>query len=292
MTIVVTGATGAFGGLAIQALLRRGISPDQIVATGRDTARLDGLRRHGIAVRQADYDDPASLREVLEGADRLLFVSSGSEPGPHRVQQHQAVVDEAGRAGVGLIVYTSAPKADTSDMILAADHAATERALTESAIPAVFLRNGWYIENYLRALPITLEHGLAGATGDGLISGAARADFAEAAAAVVAGDDHAKQVYELGGQAFTLPVLAAEISRLSGREVSYTNLSPQEYAAMLTGVGIPEVFADILADSDRAAAKGALYIEGNDLEDLLGHPVTPLAEVIRAALAQAAQPGY
>lgn len=289
MTIAVTGATGGFGGHAIEALLRRGIRPGQIVATGRDSAKLDALRRLGVTVRQADYDDPASLRTALNGADRLLFVSA-SEPGPHRVQQHQAVVDAAAQAGVSLVVYTSAPKADTSDMILAADHAATERVLAATGIPAVFLRNGWYIENYLSALPAILEHGLAGAAGGGLISGAARADLAEAAAAVVTADGHEKQVYELGGQAFTLPVLAAEISRLSGREVQYTNLSPHDYATLLTSNGLPPVFAGILADSDRAAADGALYVEGNDLENLLGRQATPLTDVIRAALQAVQQP--
>jgi NAD(P)H dehydrogenase (quinone) len=288
MTIVVTGATGPFGGQAIRALLRRGTRPDQIVATGRDTAKLDAFRRDGIAVRRADYDDPASLRAALEGAARLLFVS-GSEPGPHRVQQHQAVIDEAKRAGVSLVVYTSAPKADTSDMILAEDHAATERALAASGIPHVLLRNGGYIENYLLALPAVLEHGLARAAGDGLISGAARADLAEAAAAVVSGDGHENRVYELGGQAFTLPVLAAELSRLSGREVRYTDLSPEDYAALLTSTGMPAAFAAILADIDRAAAKGAFYVEGNDLERLLGRPVAPLADVLRAALTTVSQ---
>jgi NAD(P)H dehydrogenase (quinone) len=290
MTIVVTGATGAFGGHAIKELLRRGTGRDQIVATGRDAAKLDALRRDGITVREADYDDPAALCAALDGASRLLFVSSGSEPGPHRVQQHQTVIDAAVAAGVSLVVYTSAPKADTSDMILAADHAATERALAASGLPHVVLRNGWYIENYLRSVPAVLEHGLVGAVGDGLVSAAARADYAAAAAAVVTAGGHEKRVYELGGTAFTLPVLAAEISRLSGREVPYTNLSPDDYAAALTGAGLPAAFAAILADSDRAAAQGALYVEGNDLENLLGRPVTPLADVLRAALAEVSQP--
>jgi NAD(P)H dehydrogenase (quinone) len=289
MTIAVTGATGALGGHAIKALLSRGTRPDQIVAVGRDAAKLDGLRQQGVTVRPADYNDPASLRAALGGVDRLLFVSS-SEPGPGRKQQHQAVIDAAVQAGVGLVAYTSIPKADTSDLILAGDHAATERALLASGLPCVFLRNGWYIENYLSSLPATLEHGLIGAAGDGLISAAARADFAEAAAAAVAADGHDKQVYELGGQSFTLTVLAAEIARLSGRDVSYTNLSPEDYAAALTSAGLPEAFAAILADSDRGAAKGALYVEGNDLENLLGRPVTPLADVLRAALTQVARP--
>ncbi|MBV9796348.1 MAG: SDR family oxidoreductase [Actinobacteria bacterium] len=291
MTIAVTGATGPFGRHAIDSLLERGVPAGQIVALGRDQAKLDDLGRLGVTTRRADYNDPASLRAALAGADRLLFVS-GSEVG-QRVPQHQAVVDAARETGVGLVVYTSAPKADSSDMKLAEEHLATERALIASGVPYVFLRNGWYIENYTAQLPVFLEHGLFGAAGDGLISVATRADLAEAAAAVLVseGDDHHHRVYELGGQSFTLPVLAAEIARVSGRPVRYTDLSPDAYAKVLTDAGLPDPAPAILADSDRAASHGALYVEGNDLEKLLGRPVTPWAEVLRTALAELSQLG-
>jgi NAD(P)H dehydrogenase (quinone) len=283
MTIAVTGATGPFGRLAIESLLERGVPAGQIVAIGRDQAKLDDLTQLGVTSQRADYGDPASLRTALAGVDRLLFVS-GSEVG-QRVGQHQAVVDAARAAGVGLVVYTSAPKADTSDMVLAEEHLATERALIDSGVPYVFLRNGWYVENYTAQLPVILEHGLIGAAGDGLISGAARRDLAEAAAAVLTGEDHQNRVYELGGQSFTLAVLAAEIARQSGRDVRYSDLGADAYAKALEEAGLPAPVAAILADSDRAARDGALYVGGNDLEKLLGRPVTPWPEVVRAALA-------
>jgi NAD(P)H dehydrogenase (quinone) len=286
MSIVVTGATGSFGRLAIEALLRRGIPATEIIAVGRNSDRLAELAELGVTVRRADYDDPASLRAAFAGASRLLFVS-GSEVG-QRIGQHEAVVRAAQDAGVELVAYTSAPKAETSDMVLAEEHRATEHALIESGLPYVFLRNGWYIENYTARLPVILEHGLIGAAGDGLISMAARAELAEAAAVVVAGQGHENQVYELGGDSHTLAELAAEISRASGRAVSYTDLSEEAYIEALTGAGLPGPIAAVLADSDRAAAKGALHVEGDDLARLLGRPVTPLAEVIRSALPQPA----
>ena len=282
MSIVITGATGSFGRLAIEALLRRGLPAGQLVAAGRNVMKLADLQERGVTVVRGDYDDPPSLRKAFAGADRLLFVS-GSEVG-QRIPQHQAVVDAAADAGVGLVAYTSAPKAGTSDMLLAREHRVTEQALIRSGLPYVFLRNGWYIENYTGNLPAILEHGLIGAAGDGLISGAARADLAEAAAAVLAGEGHGNRVYELGGTPFTLTQLAAEISRLSGRQVRYTNLPQEAYARALVDAGVPEPAAAVLADSDRAAAQGALHVEGDDLPRLLGRPVTPLADVIGAAL--------
>lgn len=286
MSIVVTGATGQLGRQAAEALLRRGVPASKIVATGRDLDKLSDLRDRGVTVRRADYSDPASLRAAFDGASRLLFVS-GSELG-QRIVQHQAVVDAAAEAGLSLVAYTSAPHADTSDMILAEEHRATEEALIKSGLPYVFLRNGWYYENYLRSLPAVLAHGLIGAAGDGLISAAARADYAEAAAAVVSGDGHANRIYELGGPAVTLTELAAEISRITGTEVPYTDLTEEAYAAALVNIGLPEPAAAVVADADRAAAKGALYVEGDDLQRLAGRPLTPLAEVVQAALAAAA----
>ena len=196
MSIVVTGATGPFGRLAIEALLLRGIPARELVTVGRNVAkarRPAGARPHR-GPRRLRRPRLHRLLKAFDGADRLLFVS-GSEVG-QRIPQHQAVVDAAADAGLGLVAYTSAPKADSSDMILAREHRATEQALIRSGLPYTFLRNSWYLENYTANLPVILEHGLIGAAGDGLISGAARADYAEAAAAVVAGEGHANRVYE------------------------------------------------------------------------------------------------
>jgi NAD(P)H dehydrogenase (quinone) len=277
MTIVVTGATGHLGRLAIESLLAKGVPAADIVGIGRQTDKIADL---GITTKKIAYEDGDALRAAFTGADRVLFISA-SEVG-RRLPQHAAIVSAAKEAGVGLIVYTSAPKADTSDMKLAQEHLATERLIADSGLPHVILRNGWYIENY--SVEQALAHGLFGAAGGGRISGATRADLAEAAASVLVGEGHAGKVYELGGEPFTMAQLAAEISRQSGKTVTYTDLSPEEYAELLVGAGLPAPFAEILADSDRAAAAGALEVPRTDLEDLLGRPVTPLSTAIHAAL--------
>jgi len=277
MTIVVTGATGHLGRLTIQSLLAKGVPASEIVGLGRQVDKIADL---GVTAKKVSYEDPEALRAAFEGADKVLFIS-GSEPG-NRLAQHRNVVDAAKAANVGLVVYTSAPKADTTDMKLAAEHLTTEQWIKDSGLPYVFLRNNWYVENY--SVEQALAHGLFGAAGDGKISGSPRADYAEAAAAVLAGDGHEGKVYELGGEAFTLSELAAEIARQSGKPVTYTDLGEEKFREMLVGVGLPESFAAILADVDRAASKGALFVPRDDLESLLGRPATPLSESIKAAL--------
>jgi NAD(P)H dehydrogenase (quinone) len=283
MSIVVIGATGHLGRLAVEALLRRGVPAGEVVAVGRGVDKIADLAERGVVVRRVDYDDPGTLPAALAGAQRVLFVS-GSEVG-QRIPQHRAVIAALQEVGPELVAYTSIPHADTSDLILAQEHAATERLLIESGLPHSLLRNSWYLENYTDQLPTTLEHGLAGAAGDGRISAATRADFADAAAAVVAGPGHENTVYELGGAGFTLAELAAVISAESGREVTYTDLPEEGYVQVLVGAGVPEQFARILADSDRGAAKGALEVSPDDLTRLIGHAPTTPAEAVRAALA-------
>jgi NAD(P)H dehydrogenase (quinone) len=282
MSVVVTGATGHFGRLAIEALIRRGVPAQQIVAVGRNVGVIADLAERGVVVRRADYTDPAALRAAFAGGEKLLFVS-GSEAG-RRVPQHRGVIAAAKEAGIGLVAYTSILHADTSSLILAEEHRQTERDLLAAGLPYVLLRNGWYFENWTGNLAATLEHGLVGAAGDGRFSAAARADLAEAAAAVLTSDGHEHQAYELGGAPFTLTELAAVISAESGREVRYTDLPAEKLVEILVGAGLPEALARVLADADRGATTGQLEVEGNDLEKLIGRPPTSVTDAVRAAL--------
>lgn len=284
--IAVTGATGHLGRLAIEALLERGVPAGRIVAAVRDPERAAELASRGVLVRRADYTRPETLEAALGGVERLLLVSS-NEVG-QRFAQHENVVRAARRAGVGLLAYTSILKAPASGLMLAGEHRATEQSVRDSGLPFVFLRNGWYFENYTSALAQTVERGaLLGSAGEGRVSAAARADFAAAAAAVLTEAGHENQAYELGGdEPFTLPELAAEISRQSGREVVYRDLPAEAYAEALVAAGLPRPFARVLADSDLGISRGELYTDSGDLRRLIGRPTATLAGAVAAALKQ------
>jgi NAD(P)H dehydrogenase (quinone) len=285
MSVVVTGATGHLGRLTVEALLRRGVPPSGIVATGRDIAAIKDLADRGVVVRRADFADPDSLAAAFAGADKLLLISA-SIPVDERVANHRRAIDAALAAGVSLVAYTSTLQADTAATIIGATHRATEEYLRERRVPSVLLRNGWYLENYTGQLPLILQNGaVIGAVGQGRVSAASRADYAEAAAVVLTTEGHVGAVYELGGdEAFTLTELAAAISAAAGKQITYTDLPAQELARVLAGVGLPAELAEVLADADLGLSRGELFTDSGDLGRLIGRPTTPLADAVADAL--------
>ena len=285
--IVITGATGQLGQLVISQLLEK-VPAGQIVAAVRDPAKAAELAARGVQVRRADYNDAASLDAAFAGAEKVLLISS-SEIG-QRTAQHRNVVDAAARARVKLLAYTSLLHADSSALGLAAEHVATEEAIRSSGVPYSFLRNGWYHENFLTRVQAGAAHGVvSGSAGSGRIASAAREDYAAAAVAVLTAAAP-EQVYELAGsERFTLADLAAETARQSGRAVVYQDLPEAEFKAVLLGVGVPEVYAELIANSDAGATRGALDDDSGTLARLIGRPTRGLMDAVQAALAAADQ---
>lgn len=281
----VTGASGQLGRLVVAGLAERA-GAGAVVAVVRDPARAGGLFPEGVEVRQGDYARPETLDAAFAGADRLLLISSNAIG--ERVAQHRNAIEAAARAGVKRIAYTSVLRADSSPLALAGEHRETEALIVASGIAHSLLRNGWYTENYAASIAPALQHGaFIGAAGEGRIASATRADYAEAAVASLISDESAAVVHELAGDdGYTLGAFAAELSRQSGQTIPYIDMPEADYRAALIGAGLPEAFAALLADSDAAAAKGALDAAPGGLSRLTGKPTTPWASTIAEVLAE------
>ncbi|MFC4564830.1 SDR family oxidoreductase [Nocardiopsis mangrovi] len=281
--IVVTGATGALGRHVVDGLLERAPA-DQIAAVVRNPDKAADIAARGVEVRVADYGDPASLQGAFGPGDRVLLIS-GNEVGA-RIPQHRAVIDAAKDAGAALLAYTGVLGGPDADFSLADDHKGTERAVLDSGLPYVFLRNGWYNENYTEQLSRTLEQGaILASAGEGRVASASRADYAAAAVTVLTGDGHENRVYELSGdEAWSFAELAAEISRQTGKEVRYTSVTPEEHARILDDAGLPAPAVQTVVGIDGAIARGLLARRNGDLAELIGRPTTPIATSIAAAL--------
>lgn len=130
-----------------------------------------------------------------------------------RVAQHTSIIEAAVAAGVQLIAYTS----------------------------------------LLNLEPARATGKVFGAVGEGRVSGAARKDYAEAAAAVITMEAQEGRVYELAGQpTLSCPELAARIGQIVDREVTYENQTEEQYRSLLQENGLPASVTGFVAGMDRA----------------------------------------
>jgi len=285
MTIAVTAATGHLGRLVVEALLRT-VPASELVAVVRDADKAADFAARGVAVRVADYNDSASLEAAFDGVDRLLLIS-GTDVGS-RARQHAVVIDAAAKMGVSLLAYTSVLRASEESLNpVAAEHVATEAHLRASGVPFVLLRNGWYLENFVQAARTAAESGVVvTSAGAGKVATATRAEYAEAAAAVLTTDGHEGRIYELAGtQGWSEDEFAQTVGEILGATVAVKQVTPGEQLTILTAAGVPEMWAGFGVAVDGAIAAGELDALGNDLEALVGRKAAPLRESLAGALA-------
>ena len=277
MTLAVTGATGQLGSLVIDHLLAAGVAPVEVVALVRRPDAAAELAARGIDVRRFDYNAPDT--SALTGVTSLLLVS-GNEFG-QRARQHAAVIDAAKAAGVGRILYTSAPGVEDSINPVAPEHKATEEYLAGSGVPYVVFRNGWYHENYLAEAASAAQTGvLLTAAGQGRVASAARSELAEAAAVVLAGEETGRTYTLTGDVAWTQDDLAADLTTLVGREVVAQHVDPQEKQAILAQAGLDAGSIGFIAGVDAAIAAGELGVVNGELAGLIGRPTASLVDTL------------
>jgi NAD(P)H dehydrogenase (quinone) len=280
--IVVTGATGKLGRLVIEGLLLR-VPAAEITAAVRDPGKAADFAERGVDVRRADYDEPDTLDTAIEGADRVLLISSNNFQ--RSVAQHAAVIAAAKRADVDLLAYTSLWHADVTTALPAAPHRETEPLIRAAGVPFTLLRNNLYTEQFAPQILQAAATGTLIGTGQGRAASATHADYAAAAVAVLTGDGHEGKVYELGGDAsWSLLDLAAEISRAVGRDIVYQDVPPEQYRELLIAAGLPPIVAGAALDTRRAIAEGEFAGTPGDLSALIGRPTTPLADAVAAFL--------
>ncbi|WP_145409610.1 SDR family oxidoreductase [Paenibacillus xylanexedens] len=279
MKILVTGATGQLGSKVAESLLKL-IPASDLAVSVRDTQKASALKERGVDVRHGDFTRPETLDQAFTGIDRLLIISSEGDD-ESRLRQHSAAIDAAVRANVKFIAYTSVVNAEHSTIVMAPLHRATEELIIKTGIPYSFLRNNWYTENELSIV----KGVLAGApwvtsAGAGKVGYALRQDYAEAAAAVLAGSGHENTIYELSGLLVSQDEYAATLGEVLGREVPVKHVDDEAYAQFLQEGGLPPFIVELFVRILRDTREGALEVPSDDFIKLIGRPATPLKEAI------------
>ena len=285
--IIITGATGQLGSQIVERLLER-VSADQVGVSVRDTDRAQDLAARGVRVRRGDFSDPGTLQAAFEGASQVLVVSVDALGEP-AVAQHRTAIDAAYRAGADRVLYTSHQAASPESLFAPArDHAAVEAHLERHGRPYTSLRNGYYTSSLEFQLGGAAQAGELAAPADGPVSWTARADLAEAAAAILAeaGRFDGPTPPLTATDAVDLQDVAGLLSEVSGRTVGRVVVDDQDWLAGLVEQGTPEPMAQLLLGSFHASRRGEFAVTDPTLATLIDREPQP----IRAALQATAAP--
>jgi uncharacterized protein YbjT (DUF2867 family) len=250
---------------------------DTGLAIIRDGNRAPGLPRAVVA--EASYEDPRALREALAGTRTFFMVSAGETA--DRARRHAAAVDAAVSAGVERIVYLSfLNAAPDATFTFARDHWRTEEHVRSTSVRYTFLRDGPYLD-YVPALAGT-DGVIRGPAGHGRVGAVARDDVAEVVVAVLLGEGHDGQTYDVTGpEAISLREAAEELSRVTGREVAYHPETLEEAYQSRSSYGAPEWEVEGWVTSYAGIAAGEMDVVSGTVGELTGHPPMGLAEFLR-----------
>ncbi|MDR6735232.1 SDR family oxidoreductase [Sphingobacterium sp. 2149] len=286
--MLITGATGQFGGKAVEHLLNKGVQPSQITLLVRDAEKAKKFEAKGINIRIGDYQNEASLMMAMQDIDKLFLVSSNDKQAyENRTVHHKAVIDAAKQANVKHIFYTSFVRIPGYEQSAIAgfqqSHVDTEATLKDSGITYTILQNGIYFE----MLPIFTGADVAKngtilfPAGNGKASYVLREELAEAAAHVLTTEGHENKTYSLTNTtSFNFHDVAEAIGNTIDKDISYVSPDVAEYEAILKQANVPEAFAGVFSMWALAQAQGTMDVEDDTLEQFLGRKPTSLQQFI------------
>ncbi len=277
--IVVIGGTGNTGRALVKALSAKGLEFSCLV---RDMDKARGTLGADVALVSGDLDDPASLESAFEGADKV-FLNSGH--GPALQQQQKNAVEAAKRAGVAHFVKMSGSEkavvADGPSQIMR-DHYHVEEALKGSGLTWSVVRPNYFMNNVMMFAPTVSSDNkfMAPITGDAPISMIDVRDTADCTVAVLTGSGHEGQTYYLTGAVVTLNQVAAEMTRVLGRDITFVSVPWAGAKAAMEGQGMPPWLIAHMEGLAPFVSGGGMGGPSDWVEKLSGHPPRNLADFL------------
>ncbi|MFT8356780.1 MAG: NAD(P)H-binding protein [Bifidobacterium aquikefiri] len=279
MRYLVTGASGGFGGYALDWLLKLAPKED-VVGLIRDPGKAGDIEAKGAEARIGDYGDIDSLKRAFESVDRLLFISG--VPG-NRQQEHANVIDAAEECGISFIAYTSFAHADLVHNMLSEDHVFTEARIVQSGIAHTFLRNNWYLENETTLFKHALKTGqLVYMAGEATVGWALKREYAEAAARVILAGNQ-PEVMELSADPTRYSELAQALEAATGKAIDAVDMDEAQFIEALRDE-VPEQAIQGMIGIQQLIAHGDLEVKSDDFVLALGHSLVGLEDAVKETL--------
>jgi len=263
--ILVTTA-GKVGSEAVRLLRERDVPVRVLV---RDPAKAAALAEAGAEIAKGDLDVPAAIDDAMTGVSAVVLVS------PAVPAQELNVVASAARAGTGHVVKATSKASADSPIARRRWQAEIEAGLAASGIPHTLLRSNAYMQNVLALAPaIAKTSSFGSAAGKGRSGLVDARDVAAVAAEVAASPAaHAGQTYWLTGPGLISNYdVAAVLSKLLGRTITYRELTVEENTETMIRAGVPEQIAQMNAQAFSLAAGGDAEWLTEDVRSLLGRP--------------------
>jgi len=238
---LITAATGKTGVHTINQLLKQGHAVRAMVH-GKDE-RSETLRKAGAEIVVGDLLEHDDVLRAVDGVS-AAYLCYPVRPG--FIQATAYFADAAQRAGLDVVVSMSQISArEDSQSHAARDHWIAERVLDWSDVPAVHLRPSlfsewltfpWVRDRLVEEGKITLPFG------EGRHAPIGAEDQARLIATILTNPStHVGKTYPLYGPVeFSQQELAAELSRILGRDIVYSPSSLEQYRAYLNTFNLPE----------------------------------------------------
>ncbi|QIB33486.1 SDR family oxidoreductase [Ancylobacter pratisalsi] len=283
--IVITAASGKLGTTLAHSLKAKGLAR-QVRLAVRSPEKLADRAAEGFDVVAADYDNPASLKAALAGAQTLALIS-GVGPNEARIAQHHNAIEAAKAAGVARIIYTSATNpVGTSLFDWAKAHEATEAELKASGLTYTILRDNAYFSNNDALFASARESGVLAFTGiEAKVAYVAHQDVADSIVGALLGTGHDNKTYEIaGGQAWSAVELAAILTELTGKEIKALDVPVSAFEDHFRGMGMPEWLATGIGGFYAALGAGEYAATSGDVAHLAGRPSTSARDYLASIL--------
>jgi uncharacterized protein YbjT (DUF2867 family) len=264
--VILVTTAGKVGSEAVRLLRERDV-PVRVLA--RDPAKVTALADAGAEVAEGDLDVPASIDDAMAGIRAVVLVS------PAVPAQELAVVRSAAQAGVSHVVKATSKAPADSPIARRRWQAEIEAGLAASGISHTLLRSNAYMQNVLALAPaIAKTSSFGSAAGKGRSGMVDARDVAAVAAEIAAAPAaHAGQTYWLTGPRLISNYdVAAVLSELLGRTITYQELTYEENKDAMIRAGVPGQIAEMNAQAFSLTADGDAEWVTDDVPSLLGRP--------------------